>query len=48
MRLTEQLTDYVKACFTGIYVQTIEPDEAEREIVRHASDQPADFKPSIG
>jgi hypothetical protein len=32
MTLTEQLTDYVNAAFTGIYVQTSEPDEAEREI----------------
>jgi hypothetical protein len=34
--LTEQLTDYVHAAFTGLWVQTHEPDEAEREIVRHA------------
>src|SRR5437588_77222 len=36
MTLTEQLTDYVNAAFTGIYVQSSEPDEAEREILRHA------------
>lgn len=39
MTLTEQLTDYVHACFTGIYIQTFEPDEAEREIVQHAQQQ---------
>jgi hypothetical protein len=34
--LTDQLTDYVHAAFTGLWVQTHEPDEAEREIVQHA------------
>ena len=32
MTLTEQLTDYVHAAFTGLYLETNEPDEAEREI----------------
>src|SRR5436309_153391 len=32
MTLTEQLTDYVNAAFSGLWVQTQEPDEAEREI----------------
>jgi hypothetical protein len=32
MTLTEQLTDYVNAAFTGLWIQTSEPDEAEREI----------------
>ena len=36
MTLTEQLTDYVHAAFTGLWIQTSEPDEAEREIVQHA------------
>jgi hypothetical protein len=36
MTLTDQLTEYVNAAFTGIWVQTLEPDEAEREILRHA------------
>src|SRR5262245_23577094 len=36
MQLTEQLTDYVHAAFTGLWIQTSEPDEAEREIVQHA------------
>ena len=40
MTLTEQLTDYVHACFhRHVDVQTFEPDEAEREIVRHAQQQ---------
>jgi hypothetical protein len=39
MRLTEQLRDYVNAAFTGIYVQTSEADEAEREIVQMARDR---------
>jgi hypothetical protein len=32
MNLTDQLTDYVNAAFSGLWVQTQEPDEAEREI----------------
>src|SRR5271170_5473407 len=36
MKLCDQLTDYVNAAFTGLYVQSYEPDEAEREIVQHA------------
>ena len=36
MKLTDQLTDYVNAAFTGVWIQTHEPDEALREIVRHA------------
>jgi hypothetical protein len=36
MNLIEQLTDYVNAAFTGLWVQTQEPDEAEREILQHA------------
>jgi hypothetical protein len=35
MTLTEQITEYVHAAFTGLWVQTSEPDEAEREIVQH-------------
>jgi ATPase family associated with various cellular activities (AAA) len=37
--LTDTLTDYINACFTGLWVQTHEPDEAEREIVRHAREK---------
>jgi hypothetical protein len=36
MRLTDQLTDYVNAAFTGIWIKTFEPDEAEREILQRA------------
>src|ERR1022692_1731041 len=36
MKLCDELTSYVHAAFSGIWVQTLEPDEAEREIVRHA------------
>jgi hypothetical protein len=36
MNLTDQLTDYVNAAFTGLYVQSQEPDEAEREITQLA------------
>jgi len=34
--LIEQLKDYINAAFTGLWVHTHEPDEAEREIARHA------------
>jgi hypothetical protein len=36
MNLAEEITDYINAAFTGIWVVTQEPDEAEREIVQHA------------
>jgi hypothetical protein len=36
MKLADQLTDYINAAFTGLWVLTSEPDEAEREIVKHA------------
>jgi hypothetical protein len=36
MNLTDQLADYVHAAFSGLWVQTSEPDEAEREIARAA------------
>lgn len=39
MRLTDQLTDYIHAAFPGLWVHTVESDEAEREIVRHAHQQ---------
>src|SRR5262249_60305816 len=39
MTLTEQLTDYVHAAFTGLWVQTSEPDEAERDLLQHARQQ---------
>src|SRR5437879_2121987 len=39
MKLSDQLTDYINAAFTGIWVQTHEADEAEKEILRLAKDQ---------
>ena len=39
MKLTDQLTDYINAAFTGLWVLTSEPDEAEREIVQHAREK---------
>ncbi len=39
MTLTETLTDYIHAAFSGLWVQTSEPDEAEREIVQHARER---------
>src|SRR5947208_3625707 len=38
MKLSEQLTDYIHAAFTGLWVQTHEADEAEREIVQYAQE----------
>jgi hypothetical protein len=39
MTLSEQLTDYVHAAFSGLWVLTQEPDEAEREVARLARDR---------
>ena len=39
MSLALELTDYINAAFTGLWVQTCEADEAEREILRHAREQ---------
>ena len=39
MLLSDQLTDYIHAAFTGLWVHTNEPDEAEREIVQHARER---------
>jgi hypothetical protein len=36
MKLTDQLAEYVNAAFTGLWIQTHEADEAERDIVQHA------------
>lgn len=36
MSLLTQLNDYINAAFSGLWVTTIEPDEAERELVEHA------------
>jgi hypothetical protein len=39
MKLTDQLTSYIAAAFTGLWVTTYEADEAEREITQHACRQ---------
>jgi hypothetical protein len=39
MKLADQLTDYIHAAFAGLWIQTLEPDEAEREIVKHAKEK---------
>ena len=39
MTLTEQLTDFVNAAFTGLWIVSHEPDEAEREIIRLARER---------
>src|SRR4051794_39660671 len=39
MSLSTLLTDYIHAAFTGLWIHTQEPDEAERELVRHARQQ---------
>ncbi len=36
LKLSDQITDFVNAAFTGLWILTSEPDEAEREIVQHA------------
>ena len=36
MSLATQLNDYINAAFSGLWVTTVEPDEAERELVEHA------------
>lgn len=39
MQLANQLVDYTNAAFTGLWVNTVEPDEAEREIAQLARDR---------
>src|SRR3954468_16122694 len=34
MTLAERLSEYVRACFTGIWIRTFEPDDALTEIAR--------------
>jgi len=48
MTLTQQLTDYIHAAFSGIWVQTQESDEAEREIVRLAQDDKSPQTQQVG
>ncbi len=39
MSLAEQLTDYIHAAFSGLWITTHEPDEAEREIATLARER---------
>lgn len=39
MKLADQLTGYIHAAFTGLWVVTHEPDEAERELAQLAKQQ---------
>lgn len=39
MKLTDELTAFINAAYSGIWVHTFEPDEAEREIIQHAHRQ---------
>src|ERR1700688_852839 len=39
MSLAEQLTDYIHAAFSGLWMTTHEPDEAEREIATLARER---------
>src|SRR4051794_41059598 len=34
MTLSERLSEYIRACFTGIWIRTFEPDDALAEIAR--------------
>ena len=34
MTLAERLSEYVRACFTGVWIRTFEPDDALTEIAR--------------
>lgn len=36
MSLVQQLIDYINAAFCGLWIQTQEPDEAERELIEQA------------
>jgi hypothetical protein len=38
MKLAQEITEYVNAAFAGLWIQTHEPDEAEREILQHAQE----------
>lgn len=41
MNLISQLTDYISACFTGLWIRSFEADEAEREIIQYARQRQA-------
>ena len=34
MTLSERLSEYLRACFTGLWIKTFEPDDALTEIAR--------------
>lgn len=38
MTLTKQIRDYIQAAFTGLWIQTHEPDEAVHELIRLAQE----------
>ena len=48
MCLKTKVTDYINACFTGLWIQTQEPDEAEKELrqLAHEKTQQADQDPT--
>ena len=35
MSLAQRLTDYIHAAFSGLWIQTCEPDQAEQELIDH-------------
>jgi hypothetical protein len=39
VKLADELRDYIRAAFTGLWLQTFEPDEAEREVVQLAKQE---------
>jgi len=39
MKLAQAITDYINAAFTGLWIQTHEPDEAERELIQQAQEK---------
>ncbi|HPM85084.1 MAG TPA: AAA family ATPase, partial [Candidatus Anammoximicrobium sp.] len=39
MQLPQQLTEYISACFTGLWVQSHEHDDALTEIAQMCRDQ---------
>jgi len=39
MTFRQQLTDYINACFTGLWVHTFEPDEAQTAILNVATEK---------
>ena len=33
MSMVSQLSDFINAAFSGLWIQTVEPEEAERELI---------------